>query len=126
MKTAEQVQKHIDAYIQKKKEFVGGPLKEICKTDSFITELKQFKMYLQTSPRERYVQNQLIETIRRIDFINDDDNFKEWCRSNPGKIKNLFPAEQKRAYEVAMELPKQMHRRQALEFILEDEVTIHS
>lgn len=124
MKTSEQVQRHIDAYIEKKKVFVNG--KYICKSDSFIKELKIFKFYLENNPREDFVINQLNETNKRIDFINEPDHFIEWCKSNPHKIKGLFPAEQKRAYEVAMELPKQMRRKKALEFILEDEPIIHS
>lgn len=121
MKTPEQIQKHIDAYIEQLKLAVkDGQL--IKKEDAYLANLKRFKIYLETSPREEFIVNQLKETQKRIEFINDHENFKEWRLSNQSKTNGMLPMEQKRAYEVAMELPKHMRRQRALEFILDDEL----
>ena len=121
MKTPEQIQRHIDAYIKQMKYTVkNGDL--IKKEDAYLANLKRFKLYLETSPREEFIVNQLKETQKRIEFINTHENYREWCLSNPAKIKGMLPMQRKRAYEVAMELPKHMRRQHALEFILDDEL----
>ncbi len=116
MKTPQEVQKHINRYIEKRA--WKGTVRS---SDAKSQNLKQLKVYLETLPSEDYLQSELDRINVIIKRIEELKNINTWEIGNMSAIEGLQYPQIISMYKRAMGLPALKKKANALEFLLSPE-----
>lgn len=90
--------------------------RETSKLEKEMTNLIYCIQYLETSPRQEFVESELIRVEKEIARIATDEYYKQWINGNKDRHASL--KDPRKAYENEMELPKLKQQLKTLKFIL--------
>lgn len=97
-------------------ELLGKSKREVSKLEKEMTNLIYCIQYLETNPRQEFIESEAARIEKDITRIGTEEYYKQWINGNKDRHQSL--KDPRKAYENDMNLPILKQQLKTLKFIL--------